>query len=194
MLATIETCNACRRGLVPGDGGAFVDGDVIHLGCYVNAGLNQRSEPGISRDLLLGIHVLIVEDSATTREMLRAALEYCGGFITLAASVEEGKTILREIRPRVIVSDISMPDNGYELVRDVLVFAAQTGLMIPAVAVTGSRDSRQHAKDAGFAAFITKPLDPFMLALVVARLAISPKFHTRDAFPLVVDLECDDPT
>ena len=171
MFATLETCTACRLGLVPGDGGAFVDDDVIHLACYVNDGRNESSEPGISRDLLLGIHVLIVEDSPTTREMLRAALEYCGGFITLAASVEEGKTILREIRPRVIVSDISMPDNGYELVRDVLAFAAEAGLVIPAVAITGSRDSRQHAQEAGFAAFITKPLDPFMLALVVERLA-----------------------
>lgn len=171
MFATIETCPACRLGLVPGDGGAFVDGEVIHLACYANDRLDQRSEPGISRDLLLGIHVLIVEDSAPTREMLRAALEYCGGFVTLAASVAEGKAILREIRPRVIVSDISMPDNGYELVRDVLAFAAETGLVIPAVAITGSRDSRQHAKDAGFTAFITKPLDPFMLALVVERLA-----------------------
>ena len=98
-----------------------------------------------------------------TREMLRAALEYCGGFITLAASVGEGKAILREIRPRVIVSDISMPDNGYELVRDVLAFAVETGLRIPAVAITGSRDSRQHATEVGFAAFITKPLDPFTL-------------------------------
>jgi CheY-like chemotaxis protein len=64
-----------------------------------------------------------------------------------------------------------MPDNGYELVRDVLAFAAETGLVIPAVAITGSRDSRQHAKDAGFTAFITKPLDPFMLARVIERLA-----------------------
>ena len=173
MSATTESCGACRRDLVPGDGGAFVDGDVLHLACYVTNGLDQRAadERAISRDLLLGIHVLIVEDRATTREMLQAALEYCGGFITLAASVEEGKTILREIRPRVIVSDISMPDNGYELVRDVLAFAVETGLTLPAVAITGSRDSRQHAREAGFAAFITKPLDPFILALVVQRLA-----------------------
>jgi CheY-like chemotaxis protein len=173
MLATVDTCPACRQSIVPGDGGTFVDGDVIHLGCYVSNELEQHTGRGISRDSLLGIHVLIVDDRAATREMLRAALEYCGGFITLAASVDEGKMVLREIRPHVIVSDISMPDNGFELVRDVLAFAVETGWRIPAVAITGSRDSRQHAREAGFAAFITKPLDPFTLALVVGRLAMS---------------------
>lgn len=174
MLAIVpETCLVCTGTIIPGDGAAFMDGHVAHVPCYLNAGHAQPAPIGlpISRDLLVGVHVLVVEDSATTREMLQAALEYCGAFVTLAASVEQGTTILREVCPHVIVSDISMPDNGFELVRDVLAFAVESGLKIPAVAITAGRDTHDHAREAGFSAFITKPLDPFLLAVVVERLA-----------------------
>jgi CheY-like chemotaxis protein len=127
--------------------------------------------------MLIGIHVLVVDDNRTTREMLGAAMEYCGAFVTLASTVAEGKAVIREVRPRVIVSDISMPNNGFELVRDVLAFAIETGFKIPAVAITAAREKREHAKEAGFAAFVAKPLDPFVLALVVKLLAKGSPTH-----------------
>jgi len=39
---------------------------------------------------LAGIHVLIVEDTADSREILRVALEYYGALVTTAESVERG--------------------------------------------------------------------------------------------------------
>jgi CheY-like chemotaxis protein len=172
-MPAVESCSICTRTVIPGEGAAFVLDHIVHVPCYVNGGHVQPPtlEPAISRDLLLGIHVLVVEDNDNTREMLREALEYCGAFVTTTTSATEGKALLRELSPRVIVSDISMPDDGFELIRDVLAFAVETGLRIPAVAITAGRDSRNHAREGGFAAFITKPLDPFVLAVVVERLA-----------------------
>ena len=176
MRTVTDTCRVCGQTIVAGEGAALVDSQVMHFFCYAADGGGQPHTPAspISRDMLMGIHVLVVEDSPTIGEMLRAALEYCGAFVTLAASVAEGKAIIREIRPRVVVSDISMPNNGFELVRDVLAFAVETGYKIPALAITAARDSREHAKEAGFAAFVAKPLDPFVLALVVKLLAKGP--------------------
>ena len=176
MRTTIDTCSVCGEIIVAGEGAALVDSQVMHFVCYAN---ERRGEPRttaspVSRDMLMGIHVLVVEDNMTTREMLRAALEYCGAFVTVAASVAEGKAIIREVRPRVVVSDISMANNGFDLVRDVLAFAIETGFKIPAVAITAARDRREHAKAAGFAAFVAKPLDPFVLAHVVKLLAKGP--------------------
>jgi CheY-like chemotaxis protein len=177
MRTVTDTCSVCGEIILAGEGAALVDAQVMHFFCYANDGRGQprRATSPISRDMLIGIHVLVVEDSPTTREMLRAALEYCGAFVTLASSVAEGKAIIREIRPRVIVSDISMPNNGVELVFDALDFARETGFKIPAVAITAARDRREHAKEAGFAAFVAKPLDPFVLALVVKLLAKEPR-------------------
>jgi CheY-like chemotaxis protein len=165
-----ELCPTCRRRIVPSDGAAFVDGHIVHVPCYVGDG-DQAHDGAGSRDILVGVHVLVVEDSDATREMLQAALEYCGAFVSTASCAREAKAIVREVRPHVIVSDVAMPDNGFDVVRDVLAFAVETGLMIPAVAITEARVARDHVKDAGFSAFITKPLDPLMLAVVVERLA-----------------------
>jgi CheY-like chemotaxis protein len=44
--------------------------------------------------------------------MLRVALEYCGALVMTAASVEEALQILGTLRPHVLVTDISMPDDG----------------------------------------------------------------------------------
>ena len=177
MRTVTDACSVCGEIILAGDGAPLVDAQVMHFFCYANdrGGQPRTATSPISRDLLTGIHVLVVDDSPTTREMLRAALEYCGAFVTLASSVAEGKAIIREVRPRVIVSDISLPNNGFGLVRDVFAFAMETGFKIPAVAITAARDRREQAKEAGFAAFVAKPLDPFVLALVVKLLANGPR-------------------
>jgi hypothetical protein len=50
------------------------------------------------------VHVLVVEDTDDSREMLQMALEYCGALVTTAASAEEAKRILDSIRPHVLVA------------------------------------------------------------------------------------------
>jgi CheY-like chemotaxis protein len=59
-----------------------------------------------------GVHVLVVEDTDDSRDMLRVALEYCGALVMTAASVEEALQILGTLRPHVLVIDISMPDDA----------------------------------------------------------------------------------
>jgi CheY-like chemotaxis protein len=44
---------------------------------------------------LAGVHVLVVDDTDDSREMLRVALEYCGALVTTAASAKEGPVPLR---------------------------------------------------------------------------------------------------
>ena len=173
MAHTLETCLVCTLPVLPGDGAAFLRGHATHVACYVDGygdGRASAEEPVVSRDLLLGIHVLIVEDNDSSREMLQAAFEYCGAFVTVATSADQAKAMLREVRPRAIVSDISMPHDGFELIRDVLAFATESGLTVPAVAITGRRDQRDQLCAAGFAAFIAKPIDPFVLASLVEKL------------------------
>ncbi len=145
----------------------------MDLPCFLD-GTPEKRTPGASvpqNQTLLGIHVLVVEDNDSTLDLLRAALEYSGAFVTTARDAAEGKAMLREVRPHVLVSDIAMPHDGLELVREVIRFAADTGVVIPAVAISAGLDGRDRLREAGFAAFIPKPLDPFVLAEVVATLA-----------------------
>ena len=118
---------------------------------------------------LSGVHVLVVEDTDDSREMLRVALEYCGALVTTAATAEEAKRILATLRPHVLVSDIAMPDDGLELVREVKAVAETRGIRIPAIAITAYRGRREELLAEGFVELVEKPLDPIALCGTIRR-------------------------
>ena len=120
---------------------------------------------------LAGVHVLVVEDTDDSREVLRVVLEYCGALVTTAESAEQAKRILETIRPHVLVTDIAMPDDGLELIREVKAVAESKGIHIPAIAITAYQDRREELLAEGFAELVEKPLDPITLCGVVRRHA-----------------------
>src|SRR3954469_14774368 len=64
------------------------------------------------------VRVLVVEDSATMRPFLSAALEPSGYEVATARSGFEALKVLQRERFGLIITDINMPDiNGLELVR-----------------------------------------------------------------------------
>src|SRR5689334_12717429 len=117
----------------------------------------------MSDDKLRGVHVLLVEDTDDTRELLREALQYCGALVTTAASKKEAERLLRDLKPHVIVSDIAMPDDGIALLRDVMEIANKQGTKIPVIAISADRHHPVDLVRAGFVQFVLKPLDPIDL-------------------------------
>ncbi len=72
-----------------------------------------------------------------------------------------------------IISDLAMPDeDGLWVIDQLRRLALSKGGSIPALAVTAHWDryTSKDAKDAGFDAFLTKPVDPFDLCRTVASL------------------------
>ena len=120
---------------------------------------------------LAGVHVLVVEDTDDSREVLKVVLEYCGALVTTAESAEKAKRILETIRPHVLVTDIAMPDDGLELIREVKAVAESKGIHIPAIAITAYQGRREELLAEGFAELLEKPLDPITLCGVVRRHA-----------------------
>jgi CheY-like chemotaxis protein len=118
---------------------------------------------------LAGVHVLVVEDTDDSREVLKVVLEYCGALVTTAESADKAKRILETIRPHVLVTDIAMPADGLELIREVKAVAESKGIHIPAIAMTAYQDRREELLAEGFAELVEKPLDPITLCGVVRR-------------------------
>lgn len=172
MASTRDECLTCGNLVPHHQGVAFRDGRIIDLACYVDGAVSTHAaRPAVlANQRLLGVHVLVLDHSQNTLELLRSALEYSGAFVTTAEGALDGQAILREVQPHVLVTDIAMPHDGMEMVRQVMLFAKETGLVVPAVAISAGRDGRDHLREAGFAAFLPKPLDPFVLADVVAKL------------------------
>jgi CheY-like chemotaxis protein len=123
---------------------------------------------------LYGVHVLVVEDTDDSRELLRMVLEYCGALVTTAESAERAKQLLDTLRPHVLVTDISMPDDGIALIREVRTVAQEKGIHIPAIAVTAHTGRRRELLAEGFVELLEKPLDPVTLCGVVRQHAQLP--------------------
>ena len=120
-----------------------------------------------------GMHILVIDDEADGRELLRRVLSDQAATVTAVASGEEALVELRRIRPDLIVSDIGMPEmDGYQLMRTLRAREA-TGERMPAVALTAfaRAEDRKRALLAGYQAHLAKPFDVAELVLVVADLA-----------------------
>ncbi len=115
--------------------------------------------------------ILIVEDSAMTRAMIRAALENISNCdIIEVASGFEALRILPSREFRLILTDINMPDiNGLELIN--FVKSNPTYRDIPLIIVT--TESRETDINRGMVlgafAYITKPFEPDKLQKLVQK-------------------------
>jgi signal transduction histidine kinase/ActR/RegA family two-component response regulator len=123
---------------------------------------------------LTGTRVLLVEDEADARAMLKALLEGAGASVNAVGSAAEAWAALEAADCDVLVSDLGMPDeDGYSLIRRVRGHGSERVAGTPAVALTAyARDEdRERALAAGFDAFLPKPVEPSELVGVVADLA-----------------------
>jgi len=121
----------------------------------------------------------VVDDDEDTRDLVHQMLAAQGAIVSSASSAEEALNLVARSRPDVLLSDIGMPNvNGYSLIRSIRSMPEDHGGTIPAVALTAyaREGDRERAYTAGFQAHVTKPVDPDMLAAVVASLAgVSPR-------------------
>ena len=125
-------------------------------------------------DGLKGVRVLLVEDEADQRHLLRRLLEEQGAEVRVAEEANSGLDQLRAQRPQVLISDIGLPGmDGYEFLRRVRLLPATEGGRTPAVALTAfaRAEDRQRALRAGYQAHVTKPAEAAELINVIANLA-----------------------
>jgi PAS domain S-box-containing protein len=124
-----------------------------------------------------GARILVVDDEADTREILKMVFERCRARVETAASAAEGFEKVKAWRPQVIVSDIGMPDeDGYAFIKKVRNWERETGAQnaIASIALTAyaRSEDRLQALVSGYQMHVAKPVEPFELASKVAALII----------------------
>jgi signal transduction histidine kinase len=142
-------------------------------GALADAQTNTEAEQLMLIDLR-GVSVLLVDDNEDILELSRRVLEERGAAVVTVNSVVAALAQLSAVRPQVLVSDISMPNlNGYDLIRTVRNDMRLDEHMLPAVAMSAFARplDQQRALQAGYQAYVIKPLQPHLLILAVARLA-----------------------
>ena len=143
----------------------------------VSAGEEEVRAAGPLADALPtleGLRVLLVEDMADAREVMRLALERRSARVTTADSALQALEMIQRERPDVLISDIAMPEfDGYYLIDRLRSLPPEQGGSLPAVAVTSfaRSEDRARALTAGYDDYLAKPVEPSRLVHVVARLA-----------------------
>jgi two-component system cell cycle response regulator DivK len=104
--------------------------------------------------------VLIVEDNEKNLKLVRDVLQVKGYATVEATSAEDGIRIASEQRPDLVLMDIQLPGmNGIDALR--VLRADPATAAIPVIAVTASvmQQDRKMITDAGFDAYVGKPIN-----------------------------------
>lgn len=123
---------------------------------------------------LSGTRILIVEDDADSRALLRRLILGVGAQVIEASNAAEAVGALAESRPHLLISDVGMPGrDGLELMRD-LRLQGYSEEILPAIALTAfaREEDRGRALSAGFQIHLTKPIDAAKLRQAIAHLTV----------------------
>jgi two-component system cell cycle response regulator DivK len=114
--------------------------------------------------------IVVADDDAVGRELIREVLETSGYEVIEAADGIEAVYRVREAAPDLVLVDIQMPRlDGYGVLRELRADPQFSGLRVVAVTAFAMRRDREKARDAGFDGYITKPVDIATLRAEIRR-------------------------
>lgn len=105
---------------------------------------------------LLGLTVLVIEDSRFACEAIRLLCLRSGARIRRADCMRSARRHLQVYRPSVVIADLGLPDgNGADLIRDLARTEPRVAVIL---GTSGDPDAEAQALEAGADGFLTKPI------------------------------------
>lgn len=111
------------------------------------------------------MRILIVEDHAPIRTLIRATLEFEGHEIFEAITADQGLEVLQTLRPHLLLLDIMMPGklDGLDLCRYVKGTPALGSPAVILLTARGLPQDLEAGRIAGADAYLIKPFSPLKL-------------------------------
>lgn len=104
--------------------------------------------------------ILIVEDNATNRTLLRDILTFYGFEVAVASDGQEAVSLARELKPELILMDIQMPGmDGVTACRILKGDPATSRLKIIALTSFAMEGDQDIFLKAGFDGYLSKPIN-----------------------------------
>jgi CheY-like chemotaxis protein len=119
-------------------------------------------------DSLASVHVLVVDDDASFREVLVSLLRYCGALVTAVATAEDALAVMDQVKPDVLVITVGPSGGTVSLPRRVRARKPEDGGNAPIVVVL--REGAADAPPEGVNVHLTEPIDPWELCRVISTL------------------------
>jgi DNA-binding response OmpR family regulator len=116
----------------------------------------MQTRPPTANRPLLGLTVLVVEDSRFASEAMRLLCLRSGARIRRADSLFHAQRHLAVYRPSVVIIDIGLPDgSGVDLIRELANATPRVDVLL---GTSGDPDGERNAIKAGADGFLAKPL------------------------------------
>jgi CheY-like chemotaxis protein len=113
--------------------------------------------------------VLIADDTASSRELLRSILEASDYLVAEASDGEQVLELARTFAPHLVILDLQMPNlDGYATVRILRRMPPLQATPIIALTATVTQTVPAEISKAGFTAHLVKPIGPARLRQCVA--------------------------
>jgi DNA-binding NtrC family response regulator len=113
-------------------------------------------------------NILIVDDDPDVQEVLKDRLESLGYRAVQASSARDGLALLEKENPQMVFLDIELPDmNGLEALKTIR--KRQNDVAVVIITAYGTIERAVQAMKDGAYDFISKPLKPGYVALIVER-------------------------
>ncbi len=120
--------------------------------------------------------VLVVEDNPVNLELVAALLESEGCGVIPAETADASLRLAAEERPDLIVMDIQLPGmSGHDATRRLKADPATAGIPVVALTAHAMRGEEARAHEAGFDAFLTKPVDTHAFRAALHRFLGDPR-------------------
>ena len=120
----------------------------------------------------MGIQILLVEDNELNRDMLSRRLTRAGYVVRIAIDGEEALAKVRELRPDVVLLDLSLPvKDGWAACREIRADASIAETAIIALTAHAMSDDRKRALAAGCNDYASKPIDFPELLIKIEKIA-----------------------
>jgi CheY-like chemotaxis protein len=115
--------------------------------------------------------VLMVDDNAASRELIRTVLQESGYAVSEASDGCEAVQVALQVQPDLIILDLQMPTlDGFGALELIRRDARFTDLPIVALTANAMQGDREKALSAGFTSYISKPVQLSFLRAELARL------------------------
>jgi len=113
----------------------------------------------LPKDLLQGWDIVVIDDEEDSLMVVQVILDEYGANTHIASNGEEGLTLIRTVRPKFVIPDLSMPIlDGWGLIHEMKNDPALKDLPTIALTAHAMVGDRERAVSAGFHNYLTKPL------------------------------------
>jgi two-component system, cell cycle response regulator len=114
----------------------------------------------------MAARILVVEDNANNLDLMVQLLRAQGHVVATATDAASGIALASHERPDVIVLDIQLPGDfdGFDAVRRIRAEPSLHSVPVVAVTALAMVGDREHALNAGFSDYLTKPIEPTTFA------------------------------